>query len=658
MRYIFSLVLFLGFCHLAIAQNELPSLLSTLHTARGDSAKANAYKQVTNYYQYVNPDSARFYAEQGIRYFKDQDYIRGVGVLTNSLGNLESMLGKQELAKVRFKEALKIFEEMDDKRGIAVANNGLGVAEGRTGNYLGATRYFLKALHLFEELKDTKGIINTYVKLGTVNDVSNNLDKALDYFNKGLALALKSPADKDAAHLYNNLGVTYCKKGNIDTGLVFFNKAYKLSDSLNIPETRMTSLMHMGNAYKELGRYDDALQYYEKSKTYASRDVSPELYARVLLNIAAIKHIQKDYKTTLELLNSSEEITKEIGQKNLLMEIMDAKMALYKSMGDYKSALATMSKMGSLKDSIFTLEKEAEIANLQSVYELEKSNQRVSQLEQSEARNTTQKNLIIFIACLLLATVIALFSTYKYTARLNKQLISSQQELQRSSTIKDRIFSIIGHDLRGPIANIPMVIELYQDPRTSEDERAYMLDLLTENSMASLETLDKLLHWGKSQIKGISIQQKQFLANQNLQHQVSLIKGIASNKGITIKNTVPNNTTLFADEDHFNFVVRNLVSNAIKFSHKDSTVTLDADKYSRPGFTVFSVTDTGVGIDSDQKSKIFEAFGSSTLGTNNEGGTSIGLMLCKEFVKENGGDIWVESEPGKGATFYFSFKNA
>jgi signal transduction histidine kinase len=336
---------------------------------------------------------------------------------------------------------------------------------------------------------------------------------------------------------------------------------------------------------------------------------------------------------------------------------MEEMMDQYKLLGDYKTAFSILERSKSLQDSMFTLDKQTEIANLQSVYELEKSNQRVGQLEASEKTNAIQRNLIIFIACLLALTLIGLTATYRRTDRLNRELVKSQAELQRSSTIKDRIFSIIGHDLRGPIANIPMVIELYQDPRTSADERAYMLDLLTENSMASLETLDKLLHWGKSQIKGISIQQKQFRASQNLQHQVSLIKGIANNKNITIKNNVPTDTVIFADEDHFNFVARNLLSNAIKFSHKDSTVILDADKYSRQGFTVFSVQDTGVGIDKEQKAKIFEAFSSSTLGTNNEGGTSIGLMLCKEFVTENGGDIWVESEPGKGATFYFSFRN-
>jgi signal transduction histidine kinase len=657
MRYIFCFVLFLGFYSAASAQNTPSTLLSQLESATDDSAKAFIYKSIYEQYQYVEPDTARHYLEAGLAYFKNVGYKRGEAIMEGLFGQWESIKGRQELAKVRFRYALKLYEEIHDQQGIASTNNNLGVAEARVGNYVPATKYFLTALHIFEKTKNKKGVVNTYLKLGTLNEVSNNLDKALDYFNKGLELSLTLPEKRNTAYLYNGIGVIYCRKERSDTGLVLFQRALELSRGPEMLETKVLVLMHMGNAYKDLEKFERSLQYYDSALALTSTENMPETYARILLNIAAVKGLT-DHQGSLALLEQAYKVAEDIGNRDIRLETMEEMMVQYKRLGDYKAAFSILERSKNLQDSIFTLDKQTEIANLQSVYELEKSNQRVGQLEASEKTNTVQRNLIIFIACLLALTLIGLTATYRRTDKLNRELVKSQEELQRSSTIKDRIFSIIGHDLRGPIANIPMVIELYQDPRTSADERAYMLDLLTENSMASLETLDKLLHWGKSQIKGISILQKQFRASQNLQHQVSLIKGIANNKGITIKNNVSNDTVIFADEDHFNFVTRNLLSNAIKFSHKDSTVTLDADKYSRQGFTVFSVQDTGVGIDKEQKAKIFEAFSSSTLGTNNEGGTSIGLMLCKEFVTENGGDIWVESEPGKGATFYFSFKNS
>ena len=656
MRYFLCVIFFLGLSYTVLAQTP-PDLLAQLRKEKNDSLKAELYKKVFQQHQFTDVDSALFYINDGLNYFKENGYRRGVAMLTMSLGNIESLQGRQELAKIQYKEALSIYEEIKDDNGIASANNSIGVTEGRSGNHLAATRYFMKALQIFERTNNTKGIVNTYLKLGTVNDVNNNLEKALDYFSKGLELALKTNDDKQAAYLYNNIGIVYCKQEKSDTGLVYFEKALAMSDKPDMLETKVLSLMHIGNAYKDLDKFGKSLEYYDKALVLATVDVMPEHHARTLLNIAALKGVT-DQNEGLKLLKQAGAIAKEIGHKTLQLEVMGETILQHKLLGDYKSAFAVLEESKALQDSVFNLDKEMEIANLQSVYDLEKSKERVGQLEESGKKNAMQRNLIILIACVLALSLIGIVAALRRTHKLNRKLVDSEGELQRSSAIKDRIFSIIGHDLRGPIANIPMVIELYQDPRTTESERAYMLDLLTENSMASLETLDKLLNWGKSQIKGIAIQQRQFRASQNIQHQVSLIKGIASNKGITIDNTVSNDTVIFADEDHFNFVVRNLLSNAIKFSHKDSVVSLDADKYKKEGFTVFSVEDTGVGISDEQKARIFEAFGSSTLGTNNEGGTSIGLMLCKEFITENGGDIWVESEPGKGATFYFSFKNA
>lgn len=657
MKYIICFLFCIGVSHSSIGQDKVHSLLKQIKETSNDSVKAEHYKGLFEYYQYTQPDSSVYYLEQGLKYFNEEGYKRGIAVLTGCLGQIEVMRGRHEIAKVKYEEALKIYQELNDNNGIASTNNSLGVIEAKTGHYLKATKYFLTALNKYEEVNNTKGIVNTYLKLGTVNDINNHLDKALEYFNKGLQLSLKVPGDRNTAYLYNSIGVVYCKKQRSDTGLVFFQKALDLSQAPEMLETKIMVTMHMGNAYKDLEEFDKSLEYYYKALGYADPGIMPESHARLLLNIATVKGLT-DHKEALALLEKAGSIAGEIGIPKLSLEVQEEMINQYKLSGDYKAAFALLEKTRALEDSIFSLERDAEIANLQSVYELEKSNSRVQQLEAAEEANSLQRNIIIFIACILLLTLILLTLTYSRTNKLNKEMLAREAELQRSNAIKDRIFSIIGHDLRGPIANIPMVIELFRDPRTTAEERDYMLDLLTENSMASLETLDKLLHWGKSQIKGIAIQQQQFRASQNLQHQVSLLNGVASNKGITISNKVPNDTIIFADEDHFNFVIRNLLSNAVKFSHKDSTIVLNADKYSKAGFTTFSVQDSGVGMDDAKQAVIFEAFGTSSLGTNNEGGTSIGLMLCKEFVNENGGEIWVKSEEGNGATFYFSFKNS
>jgi signal transduction histidine kinase len=656
MRFIFCFFLLLGSFHVAVAQNEVPLLLSQLETAENDSIKADSYRQLFDYYQYSNPDSSSFYLDEGTKYFQENNYLRGVALLTMLKGQQESMLGRQEQAKVYYNDALKIYQDISNSNGVAQCNNGLGVIEGKTGNYLSATRYFMTALREFEKINNTRGILNTYLKLGTVNQINNNLDKALEYFNKGLVLALKVGDKRNTAYFYNNIGIAYGRKDMGDTAIAYFERCMALSGSPDMVELKILALLNTGNVYKDKQNYNRSLEYYYEALKL-NGEHAPETKARLILNIATVKGLT-DHKGALKDLAEAKQIALEIGQKDLRLEITEEMITQHKFLGDYRSAFSLLEEARILQDSLFNTEKATEIANLLSRHELEKSKEKVEELEVSGKRSTEQRNIIIVIAVLLAVVLLTISYTYRRTSRLNVQLTKSEGELQKTNAIKDRIFSIIGHDLRGPIANIPMVIDLYRDPRTSDAERVYMLDLLTENSMASLETLDKLLHWGKSQIKGTAIQQKSFRASQNLQHQVSLIKGIASNKNITIKDDVPPDTTIYADEDHFNFVIRNLLSNAIKFSHKDSEVLIHADRYTERGFTVFSVKDSGVGIETERLPKVFEAFGSSTVGTNNEGGTSIGLMLCKEFVNENGGKIWVESNEGEGATFFFTLKNA
>jgi signal transduction histidine kinase len=655
-KYLFCSILFFWAGFSSYARN-VSELLHKLETEKNDSIKIGLYKDVFYHYQYSQPDSAKYILEEGIAFCRKAGNEKGRAAFIALSGQLESALGRQDVARKRYNEALGIFEELNDPDGVASVYNGLGVCEGRQGNYLPATRHFMKALAEYERTSNTKGIINTYVKLGTVNDISGNIDKALEFHRKGLALSLKTPGDRNGAYFYNCIGVINCKKDRVDSGIIYFNKALLLADSLEQDEIKLLARMHLGNAYKELSQYSRALRYYNEALALSSPGTVPEHHSRILLNIAVIKGLT-DHPAALKMLNESLAIANEIGQKPLRLEIMEEMIMQHKLSGDYKSAFLVLEQSKKLQDSIFDVEKDTEMANLIARHELERSNDRVHELEASQAKNALQRNIIITIAFGLGLSLIALSIFYRRVDRLNKSLVKSEAELQKTGAIKDRVFSIIGHDLRGPIANIPMVIELYENPNTTDEEKAYMRDLVVENSMASLDTLDKLLHWGKAQIKGTYIQQRSFNAARNLEHQLSLLKGLATNKSITIINNLPKDTSIYADEDHFNFVIRNLLSNAIKFSHNGSEIYVDADRYAERGFTVFSVKDSGIGIEPERMSKIFEAFGSSTLGTNNEGGTSIGLMLCKEFVVENGGRIWVQSQPGMGTTFFFSLKNA
>ncbi|HMG14053.1 MAG TPA: tetratricopeptide repeat-containing sensor histidine kinase, partial [Saprospiraceae bacterium] len=610
---------------------------------------------IFQYYFATKPDSAKYYLDQGVKYFTDVEYKKGAALMLLLEGDNEAARGRIELARQYKLKSLKISTEINDVKGISSVKNGLGTLEGRTGNYTKATKYFMEALKGFESIKDTSGIIATYLKLGVVNDYSNNLTKSLEYYNNAIELAEKQAFTPNLLYLYDNIGVIYFKTRNATKAIYYFNKALNMSNDNELARVKIQSLTNLGNAYSELGNEEKALVYFNGALKLCSLDNLPEEYARLLLNKANITY-KKDPKSALVSLNESKKVAKQIGQKTLEWEVLWNIINIYKEQKDYKNAFLNSEKAMDLRDSIFSLEKEKEIADLQSNYELEKSNNKVQQLELSDKRNLRLRNIIILIACGLFFTLLSLFSFYLKSKRLNKELSDRGLELQKANTVKDRLFSIIGHDLRGPIANVPLMLELYEDKDTTLEEKRYIIDSIKENAGISLETLDKLLHWGKSQIKGITISQQDINVNEHLEGVIKLIKSISNNKHIAVKNKIKDDVNVYVDPDHFNFIFRNLLANAVKFTHNNGRIEIEANTKAQEDSVIFSVSDNGVGIDKDQQGHIFELINISTTGTANEKGDSIGLMLCKEFVLENGGKIWVESEKGEGTTIFFSLK--
>lgn len=142
-----------------------------------------------------------------------------------------------------------------------------------------------------------------------------------------------------------------------------------------------------------------------------------------------------------------------------------------------------------------------------------------------------------------------------------------------------------------------------------------------------------------------------------MQNNLNLLQYELKNKQIQIVNETKENSMVYADKAQFDFVVRNLLTNAVKYSEQGGTITIGVDNNSNGGYTTLMVKDNGVGMSEEQSKHLFRGYGVTTPGTDNEVGTGIGLMLCHEFVTANGGKIWVDSKVGEGATFYCTFRN-
>jgi signal transduction histidine kinase len=237
----------------------------------------------------------------------------------------------------------------------------------------------------------------------------------------------------------------------------------------------------------------------------------------------------------------------------------------------------------------------------------------------------------------------------------NIEIQKSEEKFKKANATKDQFFSIISHDLRSPFHSMLVFSELlntkFEEYDTEEQKK--FLGYIHKGIDKTHKLLENLLLWSCSQKGSIDFK----LENLNLYsiaiEIVELLHQAAENKSIKIINKISENIYVEADKDILSIIIRNLISNAIKFTHRNGNISLKAE--SNQQFTEITITDTGVGISKEMQSKLFDV-GEKTLkqGTENEQGTGLGLILCKEFTEKHGGEIWVESEIDKGSTFIFT----
>jgi two-component system, sensor histidine kinase and response regulator len=223
--------------------------------------------------------------------------------------------------------------------------------------------------------------------------------------------------------------------------------------------------------------------------------------------------------------------------------------------------------------------------------------------------------------------------------------------LHESNIFKDKLFSIISHDLRAPLAQVQSVLELLVNELLDLEEFREILPNLLQNTKTTMSFLDNLLLWAKSQIQGQNMDKQYFNITDLIQKNIALFQQGAINKNILLAGSYQS-YQVFADKNMIDLVVRNLLNNAIKFCQEGDKIMV----YSLPDENMLKicVEDTGVGISPENLNKLLNKEVFSQKGTSGEAGTGLGLKLCQDFVEKNGGKMWIESELGKGSKFFFS----
>jgi len=239
--------------------------------------------------------------------------------------------------------------------------------------------------------------------------------------------------------------------------------------------------------------------------------------------------------------------------------------------------------------------------------------------------------------------------------QINIQLEESEAKLKESNATKDKFFSIIGHDLKNPLFVIQSMSEILETEfdEITPEERLEFIRAIRESSKNAFSLLEDLLHWARCQTGRIDYNPEPVHLKQLAAKCISLLEAHAIKKNIHLINAVDATHILLADKFMVETVIRNLTSNALKFTPEGGTIKINSKPVD--DFIQISVEDTGIGLSESDKQKLFRIdVKNSEIGRSKEKGTGLGLILCKEFIEKHGGKIWVESELEKGSQFIFT----
>ncbi len=524
-----------------------------------------------------------------------------------------------------------------------------------------ASRYYNNIASLYWEQKFHQQAINFFEKSYSLNDMIGN--------------------EAGKMSLINNFALVYADMGEYTKALQYFEKVLAFRKSQKEPESIFASLINIAVVCNRLQNYEQSAKYVEEAKDIAQRTYNMknmrlaygslyEIYDK-LGNTQKTKENFELYKTIHEelikgTLKNSQEAVKESEFKNLLLEkenrikelmLKNAETKLTSQNNEIKSLSIEAKALADTSDKLHLavefLKKDAEIkAKNNEIIHLKDLKEKAEIAKKLDEERVFRNYYITVIIFMLIIGIILL--KINYDRRIQNKILNKQKkDLKASNQVKDKLFSIIAHDLRAPFNALNGFITLLNYGNLSDDETHSITQNLQKTSSSTLQTLDILLAWAKSQMNGISAKPENVDTYVIAQKQIDLFLTIAEQKYITIENFIAPRTFAWADTNQIDTVLRNLVSNALKFTPKNGKIILDAIYQDNKLY--ISVTDSGIGISEDNLKKLFNTDTHfSTKGTEKEKGTGLGLMLCKEFVEANKGNIFIQSEIGKGTKVYFS----
>jgi signal transduction histidine kinase len=567
-------------------------------------------------------------------------------ILTLNIGIIYQFLHQYDKAQFHYFKSLAGNRRAKVKRGEGMALYNLGYSHQVAQRYDSALWYYGQAAILFKELGQNQTLSKTYQNSGSILVKQGKFAEAQQRFDESFALTQVTQDRRTRALLLADMASLQIALKNLDKAEQLATQALALAQEINNQiEIKRTALI-LSELYEAKQDFRQALQYYRVAQV--AKDSVDNIERQ-----KAIITMQGDYemqaqKATIALQES--EAQRQAQQIALLERdvlLRQADMIQQEFMLSEGRALKRLDSLNLKRE----LDNQTNRAMLQES-ELLRQKADLAKNQVELAQRNLQRNTLTAGVLLLLLLMGTLVVFLRQKQRSNRLLKAQKEDLAKLNHTKDKLFSIVAHDLRSPFQGLKWTLELLEQHNISQQDFVSLTTQLRENVETLSDNLNNLLLWASSQMKGIRPKPGNLVVGDEANAVLSLYSGPAAGKKLQLKAQIPDNIHIWADRDHLRLVLRNLVNNAIKFTHEGGSVQVNCQAL--PKFVRVSVSDTGVGMDQDQVNNLFQLGSQATKpGTANEKGVGLGLLLCQEFLSANGGRIWAESHPGKGSVFTF-----
>jgi len=536
----------------------------------------------------------------------------------------------------------------------------LGVLYRKKGDFSNALSSDINALKIAETLSDTSKIGTGNNSIGIDYYRMGEYEKALSYFNSGFTYRSLVADSSGMADSYYNIGMLYDDMGNSKLCRLFYLKALDLFTKINITDGIADAYNGLAGMYYREKKIDSVSFFALKAFEIYESSGNKEMVSFMSINIANLYNMQGKYTEALQIIRKGIAIAEEVGLVSQLRQGYKALSETYAYMGDYKNAYLNYQTFSVYRDSVFNIEKAHSFDELMAKYQTEKKERLLIQKEAELSlqnfltdRNRNQRNMFIVLSALVLIMLGMLLWRYRDKKRMTIILDRQNEELKQTNATKDKFFSIISHDLRTPVSSFQRLsasIEQSFDKIDTDTLKGYISEL-NRSSKNIHGLLGNLLQWAMSQSGRLSPEKKPIDINAFLKDVITKDTPLAQEKGIRIETSLKDGAHVIADAMMVETVIRNVLSNAIKFSPEGSSVKINSIVTDKK--VIIRIGDQGKGMNEEDVKKLFriEEDVKKIGGSDKNKGAGLGLILCKELIGMNDGTLFVESSSPEGSVF-------